>query len=158
MTTESIAIIGCITTVVSGLGGVALGYFFANKTATNLLKRQEFAKASASFRCAFTKEIRLLSIIHPNHSPGEFLKTYDILTTAYVKHQNAVICFEPYLRNPCLTFFKTKWKEYCCYNEKSKQAEFSKYKTGAPRTDELQVRNLAVLRIEVLLKFADPLK
>jgi hypothetical protein len=157
MTTESIAIIGFITTVVAGFGGAALGSFFANKTATGPMKRQEFAKSSASFRCAFTKEIRLLSIIHPGHS-GEFQKTYDMLKTAYIKHQNATIRFEPYLSVPCLTSFKTKWKEYCCYDEKSKQAEFSDYKTGGSHTDELRVRNLAVLRIEALLKFADPLK
>lgn len=157
MTTECIAIIGSIATVVAGFGGAALGSLFANKSATNLLKRQEFAKSSTSFRCAFVEEIRLLSIIHPGHS-DEFKKTYDILRTAYVRHQKAVIRFEPYLTNTSMTTFKTKWKEYCCYHEKSKQAEFSDYKTGVSHTDELQVRSLAVSRIEALLKFADPLK
>ncbi len=161
-------ILSALIAVVGTLLGVLLGgrlsressmkaVAASNKNAIDIMQRQEIAKASSSFRCAFTKEIRLLSIIHPNHSP-EYQTTYNMLRTAYVRHQKAVIRFEPYLSDPCLTTFKTKWKEYCCYNEQSQQATFSGYKTGVSHNDELRVRNLAVSQIKALLKFADPLK
>lgn len=161
-------IVSALIAVVGTLLGVLLGgrlsressmkaVAASNKNAIDIMQRQEIAKASASFRCVFTKEIRLLSIIHPGHSP-EFQNTYEMLRTAYVRHQNAVIRFEPYLSDPCLTAFKKKWKEYCCYNEKSQQATFSEYKTGVSYDDELHVRDLAISQIKALLKFADPLK
>lgn len=151
------AIIGAITGGIIGICAIYYGNRLTLSTAMKTIRTTEFSKAAATFHCAFTEEIRLLSIIHPGHSP-EFQKTYDILRTAYIKHQNAVIRFGAYLSDPCLTVFKTKWKEYCCYNEQSQQATFSEYITGVSHTDELRVRNLAVSRIKALLKIADPLK
>lgn len=161
-------IVASLIGVVGGLIGAWIGGILSrkssreaieasNKNAIDILQRQEMSKASAFFRCAFTKEIRLLCIIHPNHSP-EFQKTQDILTAAYVRHQKAVIRFEPYLSDSCVAVFKTTWRKYCCYNEQHQQATFSEYKTGVSHIDELQVRKLAISRIEGLLQFAKPIK
>ena len=77
-----------------GLVGVVAGWGVNRLTVTCTMKKQEFYKAAATFRLAFTDEIRILrNAFHPENMDNSF----DTHREALAKHENACIAFRPYL-------------------------------------------------------------
>lgn len=150
------AAIGIIGTLVGTISGGVIGYYSAKRVAL----RQEFFRAASEFRAAFTEEIRLLQIQHPNPDhcvQGEFKETFKILQGAFVKHRNAAILFEPYLKSSALEAFRKTWNEFCCFDKKFKLPTFKDY-VSSDHNEELRKRKLALDRIEALSDRSDILK
>jgi hypothetical protein len=79
------------------------GAYFNNRMA---FQRQRKYEASASFREAFVEEyVSCLS------SDGFSIKQRCL--ESFVKHQKAVVLFEPYLKSQKLTQFRRAWDKYC---------------------------------------------
>ncbi len=96
-----------------GLLGVIVGWFVNRLTIGYTIKNQEFYKAAAAFRVAFTDEIRALkSALHPESIEDSFVKS--MLTNALVKHEKAYITFRPYLSKRKQYRLDEAWKDYCC--------------------------------------------
>ena len=96
-----------------GLLGVIVGWFFNRLTIRSTIKNQEFYKAAAAFRVAFTDEIcTFRSALHPENMDDSFVKS--TLTNAFVKHYKAYIAFRPYLSKRKQYRFDEAWKDFCC--------------------------------------------
>ena len=87
----------------SSLFGVFIGAYISRVN----LKRQEFNKAAAEFRCAFTDEIRL---VEESTMDTNFTK---IFIAGYICHRNAVIRFQAYLSKGERTGIKKAWDGHC---------------------------------------------
>lgn len=116
MSTECIAIVGAIATVLAGFGGAALGACFAYKTgmklvqkthknAIDLMQRQRFDDAASKFRTCFTEQIRVLQK-DGGTNPHEFL------SKAYIRHWNAVIEFSTILNAKNKNRLNEQWEKY----------------------------------------------
>jgi hypothetical protein len=96
-----------------GLVGVVIGWGLNRLTVTHTMKKQEFYKAAATFRLAFTDEIRILrNTFHPENMGSSFV--LDTLTAASAKHENSFIAFRPYLSVKERRKFDDAWKDYRC--------------------------------------------
>jgi len=96
-----------------GLVGVVVGWGVNRLTITCTMKKQEFYKAAATFRLAFTDEIRILrNTFHPENMDNSFV--LDTLREALAKHENACIAFRPYLSVRERRKSDDAWKDYRC--------------------------------------------
>ncbi|HDL01572.1 MAG TPA: hypothetical protein ENH23_04995 [candidate division Zixibacteria bacterium] len=154
MSTESIAIIGAIATVLAGFGGAVLGACFAYKTgmklvqethknATELLQRQEFNKAASVFRAAFVDVIYKIQKAKLTDSDQGWFDFKKILTEeVLIAHGKAKILFEAYIDKSDLPGYSSAWGKYSnCHNNFAKDEKKDK-------TPEL------ISHIDNLLKYA----
>jgi hypothetical protein len=163
VSTECIAIIGAVATVIAGFGGAALGACFAYKTGMKLVQAthknaiylvqiQEFNKAASDFRCAFTSEYGAI-VDMENDGDGADIET--LLIKAYTLHSNALIRFKVYLSESKRTEIDKAWDDYC-YGENipgdGKSKRFEQYKFDINQLSEK--KQLAIGNIERLFSFA----
>lgn len=90
------AIVASVVGVSGTLFGVAIGWLLNRWTVSHTVKQQEFYKAAAAFRAAFTDEYRALkAVVRPQDVEDTFVM--NTLSTAVAKHENACVLFRPYL-------------------------------------------------------------
>lgn len=109
-------IIGVLGTVLGVLIGGPITYYYAkiliqetHKSSLDIMQRQEFNKAAATFRIAFVEVVRLF---RQENSIKDMTVNQIITDTVLVEQEKAKILFEPYLRNSELTSFNKAWEEY----------------------------------------------
>lgn len=138
-----------------GLLGVTIGWFLNRLTVAHTIKKQEFYKAAAAFRVAFTDEIRTLrGAVHPETMEDSFVQS--MLTNALVKHENAYITFSPYLSHRGQHRFDDAWRDYCC-PEGGSIGELPSLFIDYYMETRLDVSiNLALEKIGKLMEFAKP--
>ncbi len=151
---DQAAIIGVVGTLL----GTITGAFFVYPITTRLFKKQEFYKAAADFRCAFTEEIRLLN---GNKHAANWLEgtAYEIINAAATKHENAVIKFKLYLNEAELARFNTAWEIYRSKENRDAIPDdpfFCYNSSPGDYEGEIEKRKLALDRINSLLEFAKP--
>lgn len=138
----------------SALAGVVVGGLIAWLSAIYVLRRQEKYKAGAEFLSSFVEVLRLLDIIHPNHS-HEYENTYDLLRKRHQELYRAALKFKQSLGSLESSRFENTWQEFCCFDKKHQYPTFNDY--VVPNSDhniERDKRALAKDRIEKLLKYA----
>lgn len=141
---------------VAGIIILCVGIFFGHYFAYKRDRRKEFIDAGKDFREAFT-EVRILLDIKPPNDPAisnEWQKTWKLLERFYKQHRAAIRRFEDILPSFQKASFRKCWEEYCCYDKKNNCKTFSYYKSESME-EEFNKRQLAISRIEKLLKFAN---
>jgi hypothetical protein len=158
MTTETITIIGFVTTVLAAFGGAALGACFAYKTGMKLVKithdndielfrRQEFNKAAAEFRATFVDEI--FHVCRNIEETGErYLERPEEIAIA---NEKAKIIFEVFLPCSTLSNFNSAWDKYKNPEEINKKA----YNPLNPKHRK-ELGNIQLSHVDNLLNFAKP--
>ena len=156
MTSESIAIIGAVSTVVAGFGGVALGAFFSYRVGSNLMTRQELNVASAKLRAAFAPaqaKIRLAK------NTGEF-NLKEFFDDAILQHAAAFEEFIPFVSDT--SAYQKTWEVYwkTIYDDDALADAAHRWLTGKVISDDgkesynfLEVINN---KINSILRFANP--
>jgi hypothetical protein len=170
MSTEYIAAIGAIATVLAGFGGAALGAYFAYKTGmklvqkthkndVELMRRQEFNKAATDFRMAFIPEIVYLKHNAKVKGTESTNNLCEFLRSGYIsRHLVAFEAFRRHLPPGKQKEFDETWEEYCHYDIEGepKSPFFEQYYEdiweGQPTKD------LALQRINKLLSFSEFVK
>jgi len=145
--------------IVGTLLGASIGAIITILGSFRVAKWQDRRKACDDFYMAFDEEIGLLQtgISTTGWSPNEQKTAYDILFNAAAKHDRAIRHFRRHIKRK--RDFDNTWGEYRC--KESKQAieddPFVCYasKPGDFET-ETKKRQLALERIDKLLKFAKP--
>lgn len=89
------AVIGALV----GCGGTFIATYF-------ILLKQRKLEAAAKFREAFIDEIALCK-------SSQKVEIKAVSFDALIKHEKAVIMYEPFLRKREVSSFKTVWKKYC---------------------------------------------
>lgn len=136
--------ISLIINSIVALAGVGLGYWLnnrASKKALDLVSLQEFLKAAAEFKTAFTEEI--ISLKKPPTTSYEDTAQM-ILRKAAAKHNNAMILFRPHIAESSQSLFDKAWEEYDGADKYS----------GSDQDAKKAKRKLALERIEKLLEYA----
>ena len=121
----------------------------SNRNALDIMQRQEFNTAAAEFRIAFTEEQRLLDPNSLTNSASAGSASI-IIKNAIDKHEVAMMKFEPFISKGSIEDYKKKWHEYAGNSQ-----HFEQY-TGDTALKKEEGRKLALSRINVLLKFAEP--
>jgi hypothetical protein len=170
MSTESIAVIGAIATVLAGFGGAALGACFAYKTgiklvqethknATDLLRRQEFNKASTKFRNAFLPELIFLKHNAKISSSASSDNLHEFLLAGYVhRHLKALEIFRNYLSTKERTNIDKAWQKYCRHPDNSEILYFEQYSNksiNGTQKSEANLKKVALERIEAIIKITE---
>lgn len=170
MSTESIAVIGAIATVLAGFGGAALGACFAYKTgmklvqethknATDLLRRQEFNKASTRFSNAFLPELIFLKHNAKISGCGSSNDLHEFLLAGYIhRHLEAIETFRSYLLTKERMDIDKAWQKYCHHPDNPEILYFEQYSiksTNKIRNSEIDLKKIALARIETIIKFAE---
>jgi hypothetical protein len=167
MSIELITIIGAGATILAGFGGAALGAYFTYKAskkfiqvthnnAIDLMRRQEFNKAAATFRVAFLPE--LIYLKHNARIDGALISDglNVFLSHGYFhRHLKAFNIFSAYLSPKEREGINTAWQEYCHYDiEGETEPHWAMY--AEKIRDGRDTKELALERIEKILKFAEP--
>jgi hypothetical protein len=144
----------CVTDAVGVLGtlfGVVIGWLLNLCTVNHTVKKQEFYKAAATFRSAFTEEYRTLkAIVSPEDMSSNLVKT--TLANAAAKHEIACILFRPYLSYKRKQRFDQAWKDYLC-PEGGNVADLP-----SPYIDYCEIGpELALEKLEKLMEFGKPI-
>ncbi len=136
--------------------GVVIGWLLNRLTVNHTVKQQEFYKAAAAFRAAFTDEYRTLkAVARPESVEDTFVQT--TLANAAAKHENACVLFRPYLTGRKKQQFDQAWRGYLC-PEGGDVAELP-----SPFIDYIQETRpdisikLALEKLEGLMEFAKPI-
>jgi len=107
----------------------------------------EFNKAAAEFRIAFINEKRFLD---PNSLADRTGNTaFGIVQAAIDLHEIAMIRFEPFVCKSETEAYKKAWKDYAGDSRHCEQYR------GSTAIEKEKMRNLALERINNLLKFAE---
>jgi len=172
MTTESIAFIGAIATVIAGFGGAALGACFAYKTGMKLVKithendidlmqKQGFNEAAAKFRNAFLGTILFLRDNIRIEDTGTSNKINEFLGTLIFRHMEALAIFEPFLNITERERIHRAWDEYCHpkgipqdQNEK-RDFMFNDYMNIENSEGTNKAKEIALKKINKILDLAD---
>lgn len=170
MSTESIAVIGAIATVLAGFGGAALGACFAYKTgmklvqethknATDLLRRQEFNKASTKFRIAFLPELIFLKHNAKISGSASSNDLHEFLLAGYShRHLEAIETYRSYLPTKERTDIDKAWQKYCHRPDNPEILYFEQYSnksTNSIQNSKADLKKVALERIEAIIKFAE---
>ena len=104
-------IISSVVGVSGTLLGVTIGWLLNRWTMNSTVKRQEFYKAAAAFRAAFSDEyIALKAVVRPEDVDDDFVM--NILSKAKSKHEKACVLFRPYLSEKKIQEFEKAWNDY----------------------------------------------
>ena len=146
-------IIAALLGVVGGLLGVLAGssisrkssmeaIIASNKNTLDLMRKQDFNRAAATFRCAFVNQLNVLKS-NVNSGRGDTSNVGEYLRAHYVGyHLSAFETFRNYLSTSEREAIDKAWNEYCNfaqYSDKNKQEE---------------MRELALKNLNEILKFA----
>jgi len=145
-----------IATILGAVFGALITGIAAYYFSIYLGRRHEFNKAAATFRSAFTDELRQLNdyAILPENINDDSVRK--MLKSARTKHENACIQFKPYLEASKKDSFGKAWQEYCYPlggDPKQMPGPFYEYFVNLSKTDAV---NLAISKINGLLEFAKP--
>lgn len=155
MSTEAIAIIGAVATVIAGFGGAALGACFAYRTGIKLVQKtnanaihlaneNRFREASERFLIAFQEAMSELEF-----DGGK--KVYDIITPKLIQHKNAFMIFRRYLDIKTRNKFDSVWKDYFPAAHAMGNAPEHQYQKWEEETE----RKLMLAKIERIIEFGD---
>ena len=143
-----------LITVAAGFFGVLAGSVISRKSskeaikafhknAIDLLQRQQFNKVATEFRNAFYPELIFLKHNAIIDECGSSDSLEGFLRFGYLhRHLKALETFKTYLTPEERIATKKKWEEYC---------NFTQY---SDKTNEAELKKLALERIEKILKFA----
>ena len=153
LTPYEIALIAGGFTIVGTLIGAIIG----NRNAISLNKIVEFNKAAATFRSAFTSELRELKTIIKYDMEIVEDDITKMLGSSAIKFENACIIFRPYLKKSKRICFNNAWKEYCHPqggDPKKVPGPFYEYFVNKNNNDAV---NLIIDKIEKMIGFAKPI-
>ena len=138
LTAYEIALISGGFTIIGALIGGFTGYYFS----TRLINRQDFNKAAAEFRNAFTNQLNVLKS-DVNSGRGDTSNIGEYLRAHYVGyHLSAFEVFRNYLTPKERISMDSMWKEYCNFNQYS------------DKNNQEAMRKLALKNLNYVLKFA----
>ena len=158
-----------------GVGGTILGAVVANRmsrknsseaieasnrNAINIINRQDFNRAAAEFRDAFTEAQRLLA----KHYTYEVAinkdkpSVFEILHKFFADHERAVRRFRSYLHKDRLAGFNKAWNTYCCYDDWSIPLLCYSQKGDNDPEVAKEFMSCANVHLDNLLKYAKPLQ
>lgn len=149
MTPTEAIILAAIIGIIGGIIGVVGTYIGATRN----IKRQEFNQAAAAFREALLPERLLLDIRHAPEG-SENKSAMDIIEPAIQRHTEAMLRFIHYLPKWKQFCFTRAWNQYAHYKVKGEPDTpyLPMYAEG--RWEGRDTKELAVERIDRLLKFA----
>lgn len=149
MTSTEATILAAVIGAVTGIVGV-IGTYIGT---TRNIRRQEFNQAASLFREAFFPERLLLDI---RHAPeGTDQKTaMDIIEPAIQRHTEAMLRFAEYIPRWQTYCFTRAWNQYAHYKVKGEPDTQYLAMYAEERWDGKDTKELAVERIDKLLKFA----
>ena len=159
MSTECIAIVGGIATIFAGFGGATLGAWFAYKAGIKLIQRQQFERAAAEFRNAFIPETTFIKYNANVGGLGSSDDLNEVLSHGYLRHLKAIEIFKPHLITENKRYIEQAWREYCHHPE-TDILWFEQYSWRVANKGndyEKQLKDMALSRIEKILKFAEPI-
>jgi hypothetical protein len=152
-----------------GVGGAIIGailagpvtYYFSkvlikmtHKNAIELMRRQEFNKAAADFKAAFIPGLRYLDYRYSPERPPE-IGIYKTLSSAFDRHEIAIIKFRPYLCGQQQIWFDKAWDDYCDKKEDSKP-HFMVYAEPNGVIEKIKAQKNYLEKLNALLKFSEP--
>ena len=148
------AIIAGVFAGIFTIVGALITYFFSMKIA----KHQEYNKAAAIFRSAFSSALRTLAQVQEK-------STYQILIKDIHAHEIAMLQFEPYLPKNEQKILSNAWEGYICSDpDKPWRINMNEYSVNKSTLKNIQdqpeekreaaLRLLAKLRINKLLDCA----
>lgn len=122
MSTEFIAVIGAIATVLAGFGGAALGACVAYKTGMKLvqethknaiaiMRRQEFNIAAAKLRAAFAPTLAMIYLAR-QHGDLDRPDVDTHIKAALLAHGAAIEMFRPFVSAGNSTEYQKAWEDY----------------------------------------------
>ncbi|MBU4462613.1 MAG: hypothetical protein KKB05_01545 [Proteobacteria bacterium] len=124
--------------IVGAILGAYIGYYFS----TRLINRQDFNKAAAEFRNAFTNQLNVLKS-NVNSGRGDTSNIGEYLRAHYVGyHLSTFEVFRNYLTPKERVSIDSTWKEYCNFNQYS------------DKNNQEAMRKLALKNLKDVLKFA----
>ena len=153
--TMSDTIVASVVGVSGALLGVIIGWLLNQLTVNSTVKRQEFYKAAAAFRAAFSDEYRTLkAVARLGDIDDDFVVT--TLSDAVAKHEKVCVLFRPYLSGKKTRDFDKAWKDYLV-PEGGEIAEIpSPFIDYYRETNHESCIILAMEKIESLMEFAKP--
>jgi hypothetical protein len=140
------------TEVTAALLGAIVGGLIAFLPAVHVLRRQERYKVYAELVAAFSEDIRVLKIRHPNHS-NEYKPALVLLEERYPSQHSLVLRASLLLGskgNKLLPAFYM----LVSYDPEHQMPTFNDYRVGAAHDEELRARELSISRIRLLLQAA----
>lgn len=150
-------VIASVVGALSVLLSVWIGWLLNRWTVNHTVKQQEFYKAAATFRVAFTDEYRTLkAVVRPDDVANAFVQT--TLANVAAKHENAFILFRPYLSEKGKRQFDQAWRDYLCPEGGEVAAlpsHFIDYCAESPHDLEVSLK-LALEKLDRLMAFANP--
>jgi len=144
-----------VFTAIAGIFGIFLGVWFtyrfskhligeSHQNAIKLIQRQEFNKAATEFRNAFYPELIFLKHNARIDGCGSSDDLGEFLRFGYLhRHLKAFETFKTYLTSEERMAIKKKWDEYC---------NFTQY---SDKTNEAELKKLALKGIKKILKFTE---
>lgn len=138
---------GSIAIVASCIGAMIAHIFSESRSS-----RKEFNQAAANFRADFIQELRYLDYRYsPNRrdAPG----IHKTLTTAYNRHEIAVIKFRYFLNFQEGVGFDKAWNDYC--DKKNGKPRFMVYSEPDKLIDKTKTQKFYLFHLEKLLTFAN---
>lgn len=146
--------------IISTIVGVAAGSAITWFGAIDLAKRQLFNAAAFKFISAFTDEI---SIIKSENPYSAEYKVFNVLKSAFGKHNAAVVEFRFFLEQKSIPGFDKTWQEYRepCKKygnnwpnpERNQLNHLTDYISTNDK-EERMARRLAIYRIDKLMSYA----
>ncbi len=153
-----------------GVGGTIIGAFVgncmarktssdaisaSNRNAIDLIQRQEFNNASAIFRNIFLPETTYLKHNANIGGLGSSSNLHEILSAGYLRQLKALVIFKIYLSGEDRINIDKAWHQYCHHPDNPNDLYFEQYSTkNVSKERENELKNIALNRIENLLKFA----
>jgi hypothetical protein len=136
----------------TGFLGVIIGSLLVYRFSIRLARRQNFNVIAEKFRAALSDEIKALR--YTSEDPAE------ILSRSFTKHETAVSELKLVLGRCDKKGLEKAWKAYNPYVQHPGNHELPSmsqyYGLQSPDIEPEAVRNVAIERIENLLKFAKP--
>lgn len=146
-----------ITSIVSLLLGALSGHFLAKDRSRVERSVGRYNSAVAELRKAFSEELAFLRSL----TLSEWGKTYQVLKTAFPKHEKAVFEFRDNLKGRQREAFESAWRSYYFplgINLILPEVETPTYilgqYIGCSSEEEVEVKRKAIAAIETLLSHA----
>ena len=114
-----------------------------------------FNQAAHDFRESFSDELSFLNQKSENNNLGMDETAYHVLKEAFAKHEKAKNIFQYHLPDVDRDNFENTWQEYC-FPELEESQSPGPLIDYASEGDEKERRQLAISKIEKLLRFAQP--
>ncbi len=135
--------------IISALAGAVVGGIITYIGSVKISQRNITSHGAMKLISAFNNELAILT--NPDNSSVD---VYPVISNAFQKHLAAVIEFRSYLSQCDRPRLDKAWKEYHCHEETGLPF-LEQYAPEGSVDNRKQINNLAVSRINNIIKFAE---